>query len=637
MPEIKTASPPFDFRWKNLVQSRWIYPLSACFLLVILFSAKQIGTYDLGMHLAGGRWIVQHHSFPAKDTFTTTQTDRDYLDFHGLYQIILYLTEKFLGYGALTLLHMGVISLCFVLLFWRLKWAAATPGWTCLLMVAAVLLLERRCVARPEVFSWLFLSLTLLVLDLRARGRNYLFYLPLIQLFWVNTEALFMLGWLAMGSYLISSRIHQKRWDAPLIRFSLFSLGADLLNPYFIKGAAFPLVLLTRFQSGNPFRQTISEFSTPWQYFQTQKTHHDFNLQILLFFLLAVLSILGTLLTLRQRKFHEVLLLAAFGWLGFSMVRNIPLFALVAAPILASQAADFSSRWKGEGLRGGSTPILMALLIFLLGLRVVTNAYYIGDRRVDRLGIGLGEDRLPVKAAEFLTSRRLNGRLLNNLGFGGWLDWKGPQPVFIDGRLEVMDSDFYGEYLKSFQGNGLSQLVLRYQPQLILAEYNSSSSWIEQLRSFADWRLIYLDECTAIYAHGDYARECPPLSYAALLSDRRIAPSADEAAAKELEQTNSNPFLFWLEGFYRPRNYSMGLSSLGLFSLRAGEYPAARDFFMECLRRSRGGYEEIYFNLGVTYLHLKNFALGKAFLQRALKLNPQNPSTLQMLSQLQAY
>lgn len=269
------------------------------------------------------------------------------------------------------------------------------------------------------------------------------------------------------------------------------------------------------------------------------------------------------------------------------------------------------------------------------GARVITNAYYVGDRRQDRFGFGLDTNRLPVKAAEFLSRRHLDGRLLNNLGFGGWLDWKGPQPTFIDGRLEVMDPVFFGDYLHSFQGFGLIQLFNRYQPQLIVAEYNSASSWCEQLGNFQDWRLIYLDECAAIYAHGGYAAEFPALDFSPLLSARQIPPATDESAAAALEQIETAPLKTWWEGYCLPQRYAMGLSGMGLFCLRTGEYPAARDFFMECLRQSGGGYEEIYFNLGVTYLRLKNLTLGKAFLQRALRLNPQNPSTLQMLAQLQ--
>ncbi len=48
--------------------------------------------------------------------------------------------------------------------------------------------------------------LTLLVLDLRLdHNRNFLYLLPLFQLFWVNIEGLFILGWVVLGAYLLTA------------------------------------------------------------------------------------------------------------------------------------------------------------------------------------------------------------------------------------------------------------------------------------------------------------------------------------------------------------------------------------------------------------------------------------------------
>lgn len=618
-------------QWKG---SAWLYPLLACFLLLLLFSSKRIGSYDLGTHLAGGRWIVQNHAFPAKDTFTYTQTDRDYQDPHSLYQVALYLCEEFLGYSALNIAHMAAVFLVFAILWWRLDLSRCSPGLAVLLSLVSILIMERRFVIRPEIFSWLFLSLTLLVLELRAKGKDHLVLLPVLQFLWINTEGLFMLGWFAMAAYALSGRLHQERWDPKLVRYGLLSFGADLLNPYFLKGLTFPVILLTRFQDGNLYKRTVSEFSSPWSYFRTEGLHHDSNLPVILFFLLLGLCLLSFLLTLRSRKCHEFLLLAAFGWLGFSMVRNIPLFTLVSVPLLASSLKDLALARGWNWVPDKKVPLIMALLIASFSLRVMTNAYYVNDRRVDRFGWGLDPEGLPIRAAEFLTQNHLEGRIINHLDFGGWLDWKGPQRTFIDGRLEVMEDGFFGSYLRSFQGTGLTDLITKYQPQLILMEYNAAYGWVEQLSRLPAWRLIYLDECAAIYAERGYAPKLPPVSYPALLSPRGIPPETDASVERQLGMIDPSPFRTWVEGYYRPQRYPMGLSSLGLFSLRTGQYTTARDIFMECLRRSGGGFEEVDYNLGVTYLRLDQFALGKAFLQRSLRSNPKNPSALRMLNDL---
>jgi len=169
-------------------------------------------------------------------------------------------------------MNMVMLLTVFGLLFLRLQ-AAKSPSWlTCLFIFAALLMMERRFAVRPEIFTWFYLSLTLLILELRIAGRNFLYLLPWIQLLWVNTEGLFVLGLFVTGAYGFSGWIHQKKWDPKLVKFGLFSLGADLFNPYFLKGLLFPFSLLTRLQGSNPYKQTIVEFFSPGNTFKLKNS-----------------------------------------------------------------------------------------------------------------------------------------------------------------------------------------------------------------------------------------------------------------------------------------------------------------------------------------------------------------------------
>ncbi len=236
------ASAPVRFpRLSVFLANSWSYPLLACFLLVFLLAIRKIGTDDIGFHLKAGQWIVQHLAFPQKDTFTYTQGNRDYLDSNGLYQILLYGFYRTFGYASLTLLNADVILIVFNLLWFRLKATLAPPWMLSLLLLAAALAMKRRFIVRPEVFSWLYLSLTLWILDLRfSKARNLIFLLPLIQLLWVNSEGLFMLGWAALATYLLSGWFHGKRIDFPLVCYSLLSVAIGILNPYGLRGLLFP-------------------------------------------------------------------------------------------------------------------------------------------------------------------------------------------------------------------------------------------------------------------------------------------------------------------------------------------------------------------------------------------------------------
>ncbi len=624
---------PNDTRF-FLLNNPWLYPLLACFVVLILFSLRKITSYDLGFHLKTGQWILQHFAYPQKDTYTYTQTDRDYLDSNGLFQILLFFLFKTFGYSALTLLNTCLIGLVFWLLLSRLK-MTQTPSWVLpTLFLTAILTMERRFLVRPEIFSWLYLSGTLWILENRFRRmRNLLFLLPLIQFFWVNTEGLFMLGWAVMAAYWISGRVHEKRFDPLLSRYFLLSVAADLLNPYGIRGFLFPFRLLTRLQGSNLFKQVIGEFRTPWQSL-TANQAFDSEIHLYLFFVLSLLTVFLIAMTFRQRKFHEFLLLAVFLALACAAIRNIPLFILIAIPILSACLADWKTIHGPVWLSGLKLAVFLFLLICLLGTRVATNAYYITDRRNERIGWGVDDQTLPVKAAQYLVQNHLDGKMLNDLNTGGWLDWQAPQPTFIDGRLEVPDDSFYRQTMETFKPGGLIPLLAITQAELVVMEYNTAMSWADQLNRTNNWRLIYLDECTAIYAREDYAPQIPILSLTGLLRSRQIADQDDATVEAQLRGLPLSRFDSWLNGFYQSQTYQMGDFSMGLFALRTKNYQAARDLFMEGLRGTTGVYGEVFFNLAVANLRLQNFSLGKLCLDDTLAIDPQNSSALQMKKSL---
>jgi hypothetical protein len=109
---------------------------------------------------------------------------------------------------------------------------------------------------------------------------------------------------------------------------------------------------------------------------------------------------------------------------------------------------------------------LLSMLLFLMLLlrqeslkiplalipRLCTNAYYLGNNSFHKTGMGLNRSQLPIQATKFLIDKHLRGRILNSIGFSGWLSWTLPQPIFIDGRLDVMQEQIYSEVTQSWNG-----------------------------------------------------------------------------------------------------------------------------------------------------------------------------------------
>ena len=123
---------------------------------------------------------------------------------------------------------------------------------------------------RPQIFSWLYGSLILLVLEEFARGhRRWLPALPAIMLLWVNTHQLFVLGLVSdrrrtrYGSY-----GEGRRPIAQLLIYAVASVAACLVNPYHVNGLLLPIRLFGEIQSGDVFAfasSGISEMEPPFR------------------------------------------------------------------------------------------------------------------------------------------------------------------------------------------------------------------------------------------------------------------------------------------------------------------------------------------------------------------------------------
>ncbi len=621
------------FRWSN----PWAYALAGCFLLLILFGAHRIDDTDMGFHLRSGQWILQNHWVPTQEPYTYTVPSHEYLDMEWLYQVPLYLLYIAGGYTSISLVHIALMVLAFLLLFKRLR-MTGTPWWICaFLLAAAVLASEIRCRVRPEILSWVLLGLTLWVLESRAEKKgDRLFWLPFIQWFWVNTEGLFGLGLGLMVFYWISNLVHTRKNDMKLLKFTGLSLAACLANPYFIRGLLFPLTLLSklRLSDTNIFKFAVKEFQPPWSLsFPNQLLPPSYLLtyKFFCFFLLFLL-----LVTFRKRKIHEWLMALVFFGFSVSAMRNIPLFLLACAPLAATCWGELKWNWlRRFQEKFLSKPVCAwALALFLLGfsLRMVTNAHYVSRRLAERFGLGLDQSTLPVAACEYLIQNHLDGKVINTLDEGDWLDWKGPQKTFIDGRLEAMGEEFFTEYMQSMSPGALKPLLDKYQPDILFFHPLHAPQWVFEMKSMAGWRLVYVDSHTAIYLRQGYADNLLAVDYDRVLADWGVDKAILGNVDNLLQTPHPTSWVRFLEGFVVPAYYPDGLQNMGIFCARNDHLKEGKCFFLEAIRRTGGWYYDFYFNLGSMDFYLtQRYQEALTCMKRVLEDQPENPFALKVL------
>ena len=613
----------------------WFYVFISCLLLLLCLSLRKISDFDLGYHLKCGQWMVQNRQILTREIFTFTCSDHPFLDIYWLYQILLYGFFTLGGYSLLTLINIGCILSAFLILWKRLKETEAPPWAAIPLWALAILACEIRFQVRPEIPTWIFLGLTLWVLENRFEGKkNLLYLLPFIQILWVNMHGLFPLGWAVMGVYGLAQWVHHKRIDPKLTQYTLLSLFCCLLNPRFIQGALFPFVYLSELRDGSPFKEFVSEFQSPWHL--GENFGPGPTLAFAAYKAFAILLIVLLALTFRKRKLQDFLLSALFLYLSATTLRNISLFMIAVLPIAAACLRDLFAGRNWERFRPGlwnvSTALVSICLLLGLSLRAVTGAYYRDDHRPERPGLGLHEQELPVQATEFLVQNNLDGRIFNQLNAAGWLIWKGPQKVFIDGHHEVTGEDFFREYRSANEPGGLERLLEKYKIDIIFFNPDIAPHWVVDLQNRPEWRVAFLDGSAVVYVRKGYAPGVPEIDFSRLASTKGVAPIPSPSEIINAPRV-SRPEDFW-QGFFQSNEYPRELMSLALSCASNGHPEAAEPFLLAALQQTQGRFLDCYMDLGTIYFQLKRYNEAKLCMFKVLEADPNNELAPKVLAAL---
>jgi tetratricopeptide (TPR) repeat protein len=442
-----------------------------------------------------------------------------------------------------------------------------------------------------------------------------------------------------MGCFVLGGWIRDRRPDHALLGWSLASVAVTVINPYGIRGVVFPFTLATRMQAGNPFGQSIGEFVSPFALKLSDQFPFYPKLPIDCFRVLAVLAILSLPVLFRRKRWDLCLLVIAFFPLAVEMIRNMPLLVITAFPALvwampAERVLELSGlrhRWRARAIAG--VLALLAVTMVLLGLRVVHDAYYIASRRPSRFGLGWNRIILPLGAAEFAMRAGLTGPVLNHLNFGGTLMWKLPQPVFIDGRLEVVGERFYDEYRQAFDSEeALEAAVSRYGVQWMVFPYAINPTLLKQLSRDARWRLAYVDDLSVIFvrqASGAIAPVDPSLDARIGADPRRIEvrslPGLGGAA-------RPGEIRHWMAGLFHREDFPSVDFNLGLFHFFRGEPVRAERRFAAAIQETGGAYYEMYANLAATLYWQKRLPEARDCDRIVLESDPGNRLALDRLS-----
>ncbi|HMC62740.1 MAG TPA: hypothetical protein VKJ01_26335 [Candidatus Solibacter sp.] len=479
------------------------------FLLFLLLAAfarplawqSLLSDGDTGWHIRTGELILRTGAVPARDPFSFSRAGEPWFAWEWLSDVSFALLHRWHGLEAVAAFSGAILTLSAgLLLCWLLRRGAGF-GIGLPVTLATVSASTVHYLARPHIFTLLFLTLALWVLDEdRRRPTRMVWGLIPLSALWANLHGGFV-AWIAILGLLAAVNAAARDWRGLRRYATLCGLcfGATFLNPY-----------------GWHLHQHISSYlSSSWildnvQEFQSPSIRSE-NMVVF-----AVLLLVGVALALRslvRRQWFEASMVLVWAFAAMRSARHVPLFVVIAAPVIASECAFWwaaKSRaarpraaarvlWELSQDFGRSRRITLWAPMFCgLAIWMTLAPARLPDfpaerfpvaavtRNLDRL---LGDGAMPGGIPRILTSDQWGDYLIFHL--------YPRQRVFFDGR-----SDFYGptigrDYAVLLSaGRDWRRVLDQYGFQLALLPLDWPLGAV--LEGDPDWRLVYRDAVSVL-------------------------------------------------------------------------------------------------------------------------------------------
>ena len=465
--------------WRALVglDRRLVVPLTMLLGVFIFCFIRQTDP-DWWWHLRIGQDIWAAKAIPTVDTYSFTRAGQPFIAHEWLFEVLTYLGLQAFGYGGLVLGMALLVTATYTVHYLLLRAVGAGRVLSGLLVAWTLVLSFMAITLRPHLFTLLFLSIELWCLYLYRGGqRRFIWLLPPLTILWVNLHGAWIMGLGTLALFIVGEWLNGRIHKEPIpLRHALIALvgmlAAAVVNP---EGPGLLLYPLSFIGGGSATMRYIQEWQPPSF---REAMGLAFGLSVLL------LAVLG----LRRPRidYTFVLWTLAFGYLGFSAMRHVPLYALVVMPIIAQQ---LPAAWRGRERPYRENALSAVANWFLLLVVVGTMGVIVFRNPLAQVGREPNLTNYPVQALAYLRAHP-QGNVLNEDGWGGYLITNLPErPVFIDSRVDFYGRDFLEEYITVTRVRpGWRDVLGRYDIAYILLA--PDAQLIAVLRDDPTWRVV---------------------------------------------------------------------------------------------------------------------------------------------------
>lgn len=472
-----------------------------------------LGDGDTGWHLQTGEWILNNKSVPYNDFFSFSRPGGAWFAWEWLWDACFAGLQRIGGLAAILFVSALVICAASAVVYGISRKKSGNAVVSLLLTLVVVCATSIHWLARPHLFTFLFAGLFFAIAEMgSSRKRLMLVLLPCLMVLWTNLHGGFIIGLLIMLCYaageLLRSAIStgadraEARTNAAVYGRALgLCFAATFCNPYFYRLHQHLAGYLTDgFQMDH-----IGEF-------QSISFHHPLAL---FFEALMVAGVATAFWNLMNKRIAPALLLLGFLHLALMSGRNIPIYAIISAPLIAqaivaalawSRSADakwvgrLTSRFERFSSEMDVMESIPRLHLVSAGLVWLVGSIVYAPAPPQRFLAEHDATKFPVHAIDKIEKDGLDSRIFSTDDWSGYLIYRmyPTVKVFIDGRSDYYGPKFGEEYADVISVKYDWEARLRkYNVRTILIPANSFLS--SALKESHRWRCVYDDGVAIVF------------------------------------------------------------------------------------------------------------------------------------------
>ncbi len=499
----------------------WAATIAALVLVMVAVRyALPLRDGDTWYHILYGRYFWENKTLIANHTiFSWTPSLNKTIYCAWLSELFFFFYHKVTGLtGLIIFRYFCIYLLVFACYFFskRLKITGHPVTW--LICLLAVLMSYTAIIAKPEIFSYVFMILLAWnwwhLREAGTKAWKKCYFFPLIMLIWVNSHGGFIFGvvflfFAGIGEVLNIKFSPSNVLPSPLRKHFLASMFLTIfslfINPYGYHYLAHlvPRLLPTNVNIVSGVEGNIGGFASPFG------PHEHFGLLMLFIISVGLLTYFYAR-NIRNIEFSSLLLNLVFAFLYTCFFRTtfywVPVFLFSSLTLLTGKPLVPSKckMWV-------STLLLPALT---LGLAIIISGVIFRQALLFPemdcwLGFGI-EEQTPVAEAKYIKKYFPTARIGNTYNQGPYLLWEiwPDNKVFVDTR-QFPYKGWLEEYFKIFNSNvaadnpeKFAEFIDKYSCDLWLIGHENilARQWFFLS---PDWQIAFYGKCGVIFARKD--------------------------------------------------------------------------------------------------------------------------------------